>query len=79
LGLCTTDFDWCEDQKTGHPWPDFSRSFVRTFGKVNQKTAASTNFDTDQRRAGIRRTAWIVGGIALAMFVLFFLKQGIWH
>ena len=39
----------------------------------------SANFDNDQRRAGIRRTAWIVGGIALAIFVLFFLKQGIWH
>jgi len=37
------------------------------------------NFDSDQRRAGIRRTAWIVGGMALAMFVLFFIKQGIWH
>ena len=37
------------------------------------------NFDNDQRRAGIRRTAWVVGGIALAIFVLFFLKQGIWH
>ncbi|HEY2397223.1 MAG TPA: hypothetical protein VGH81_14775 [Rudaea sp.] len=39
----------------------------------------SANFDSDQRRAGIRRTAWIVAGMALAMFVLFFLKQGIWH
>jgi hypothetical protein len=37
------------------------------------------NPDFDQRRAGIRRTAWIVGGIALAIFVLFFLKQGVWH
>jgi len=36
-------------------------------------------FDYGQRRAGIRRTVWIVGGLALAMFVLFFLKQGIWH
>ena len=37
------------------------------------------NLDLDQRRAGIRRTAWIVGGIAIVIFVLFFLKQGIWH
>lgn len=37
------------------------------------------NFDIDQRRAGIRRTVWIVGGIAFAILVLFFLKQGIWH
>ena len=37
------------------------------------------NLDNDQRRAGVRRTVWIVGGIALAIFVLFFLKQGIWH
>jgi hypothetical protein len=43
---------------------------------MNQQHA---NFDNDQRRAGIRRTAWIVGGIAIAMFVLFFVKQGIWH
>jgi len=45
---------------------------------VNQKTT-TTNFDTDQRRAGIRRTAWVVGAFALAMFVLFFVKQAIWH
>jgi hypothetical protein len=37
------------------------------------------DFDSDQRRAGVRRTAWVVGGFALAMFVLFFLKQAIWH
>jgi type VI protein secretion system component VasF len=43
---------------------------------VNQQHA---NFDDDQRRAGIRRTAWFVAGIALAIFVLFFVKQGIWH
>lgn len=36
------------------------------------------NFDYDQRRAGIRRTASIVGAIAVAMFVLFFVKQGLW-
>ena len=32
-----------------------------------------------QRRAGIRRTVWIVGGIAFAMFVLFLVKQALWH
>jgi hypothetical protein len=38
------------------------------------------NLDNDQRRAaGIRRTVWIVGAIALAILVLFFVKQGIWH
>jgi hypothetical protein len=35
--------------------------------------------DLQAQRAGIRRTAWIVGGIAVGVFVLFFLKQGIWH
>jgi type VI protein secretion system component VasF len=43
---------------------------------MNQQHA---NFDSDQRRAGIRRTAWVVGGIALVIFVLFFVKQGVWH
>ena len=36
------------------------------------------SFDSEQRRAGIRRTVWIVGAIAFASFVLFFLKQAIW-
>ena len=44
--------------------------------EMNQQHA---NFDPDQRRAGIRRTAWIVGSIAFAIFVLFFLQQGIWR
>ena len=43
--------------------------------QMNQQSA---NFDNEQRRAGIRRTALIVGGIALAIFVLFFVKQGLW-
>ena len=34
---------------------------------------------SDQRRAGIRRTVWIVGGIAFAILVLFFLHQGLSH
>jgi len=38
-----------------------------------------TPFQTDQRRAGIRRTAWIVGAIAVAIFVLFFVEQGVLH
>jgi hypothetical protein len=42
-------------------------------------TNHQANLNIDQRRAGIRRTVWIMGGIALAIFVLFFLKQGIWH
>jgi hypothetical protein len=33
----------------------------------------------DKQRAGIRRTVWIVGGIAFAMFVLFSVKQFFWH
>ena len=33
----------------------------------------------DQQRAGIRRTVWIVGGIAFTVFVLFFIKQFFWH
>ena len=32
-----------------------------------------------EQRAGIRRTVWIVGGVALAIFVLFFVKQAFWH
>ena len=32
-----------------------------------------------EQRAGIRRTVWIVGGIAFTMFVLFFVKQFFWH
>ena len=33
----------------------------------------------DQQRAGIRCTVRIAGGIALAIFVLFFVKQFFWH
>ena len=39
---------------------------------MNQHTA-STNLD--QRRTGIRRTVWVTGVIALAMFVMFFVVQ----
>jgi hypothetical protein len=37
------------------------------------------SIDPNQRRAGIRRTVWIMAGIAFAIFVLFFVKQGFWH
>ena len=41
---------------------------------------APANVDLhEQQRAGIRRTVWIVGGIAFAMFVLFIVKQLLWH
>ena len=36
-------------------------------------------FDPNQRRAAVRRTAWIVAGVAVAIYLLFFLKQGFWH
>lgn len=36
-------------------------------------------FDPNQRRAAVRRTVWIMAAIALTIFVLFFLKQGLWH
>jgi hypothetical protein len=41
------------------------------------KTYATAN--EEQRRAGVRRTVWIVAGMALAMYLLFFLKQAFWH
>jgi len=41
--------------------------------------ASPVNIDLQQRRAGIRRTVVIVGGIALTIFVLFFVKQFFWH
>lgn len=36
-------------------------------------------FDSTQRRVGIRRTVWITAAVALTIFVLFFVKQGLWH
>ena len=39
---------------------------------MNHQTA---NLNRDQRRAGIRRTVWIAGAAAAAMFVLFFITQ----
>jgi hypothetical protein len=32
-----------------------------------------------RRRAGVRRTAWIVAAIALAVYVLFFVQQLVWR
>ena len=42
-------------------------------------TPPNAKFDVDQRRSGIRRTALIVGALALAIYVLFFLQKVIWH
>jgi hypothetical protein len=36
-------------------------------------------FDPAERRAAVRRTVWIMSAIALGIFVLFFIKQGIWQ
>ena len=35
--------------------------------------------DIDQRRANARRTAWIVAIVAVAIYLLFFLSQGLSH
>jgi hypothetical protein len=43
---------------------------------MNQQ-AASTNLD--HRRAGIRRTAWIMAAVAVTIFVLFFVQQAFWR
>ena len=40
---------------------------------------SSANVNPDQRRAGIRRTAWITGAVALTFFVLFFVVQFAQH
>jgi uncharacterized integral membrane protein len=42
---------------------------------MNQQHAS---FDLDSRRAGIRRTVWIVGALAVAILVLFVVKQVLW-
>ena len=42
---------------------------------MNQKLAS---FDINQRRVAVRRTAWIMAAVAIAIFVLFFLKV-FWH
>lgn len=36
-------------------------------------------FDPNQRRAGVRRTAWIVGATAFMILLLFLIKQGFWR
>ena len=42
-------------------------------------THSSANLSLDQRRAGIRRTAWITGALAFAFFVAFFVIQAMTH
>ena len=37
------------------------------------------NLNLDHRRAGIRRTAWIMAAVALTIFVLFFVQQAFWR
>ena len=39
---------------------------------------SNANFDPADRRTAVRRTAWIVDGVALTVFVLFILKT-YWH
>jgi type VI protein secretion system component VasF len=67
-------------------FPPFDKLRTGLRGNDGRKTAVSNdmthspaNIDLDQRRAGIRRTVWIVAGVAVAVLVLFFLKQAIWH
>ena len=40
--------------------------------------AHSANIDFDQRRAAVRRTVWIMAGVAFTVFALFILKT-YWH
>ena len=35
--------------------------------------------DESRQRRAIKRTAWIVGAVAVAMYVLFFIRQGLWR
>ena len=35
--------------------------------------------DSEQRRAAARRTAWTVAIVAVAIYLLFFLSQGLSH
>ena len=44
---------------------------------MNQQHASMNT--AHQRRAGVRRTAWIMAAVAVAVFVLFVIKQGLWH
>jgi len=45
----------------------------------SMKPQQSAKSDSDQRRAAARRTAWIVALVALAIYLLFFLSQGLSH
>lgn len=55
------------------------REVVAGDNTVKYMTQESANEDQQLRRAKARRTAYIVGAVALALYVLFFLKQGFWH
>ena len=39
---------------------------------------APANFDPAERRAAVRRTAWIMAGVAFTVFALFIVKT-YWH
>jgi hypothetical protein len=54
----------------------FAGPVIRARTSEKSMTNTTTN---EVQRAGIRRTALIVGGVACAIFVLFFVKQLFWH
>jgi len=62
-------------------------SLIAKIAKRTSVHALSTNnmkqqpakFDPEQRRASARRTAWIVAVVAVAIYLLFFLAQGLSH
>lgn len=39
---------------------------------------ASASFDPVERRAAVRRTVWVMAGVAFTVFALFILKT-YWH
>jgi len=53
--------------RTFRPSPLFSKTLNWTMLQVPAN-------DLDRRRAAARRTAWIVAGVAFAIFVLFFIQ-----
>lgn len=61
------------------------RSFVDAKITTRPSVAAlemkqtSAKSDSDQRRAAARRTAWIFALVAVAIYLLFFLSQGLSH
>lgn len=46
---------------------------------TNNMKQQPAKFDPEQRRASARRTAWIVAVVAVAIYLLFFLAQGLSH